>query len=54
MSSIKGGASLDEITNVWQKQLITDDQYKNLLNEIATGALNPDTLTGEWWGAGSL
>jgi hypothetical protein len=54
MSSIKGGATMDEINSVYQHGFISSDQYKNILDQIQNGQLDLNTLTGEWWGGGVL
>ncbi len=54
MASVKGGATIQEINDAFQKGYITEDQRSAIFNDITMGTLDPRSLTGEWWGAGSL
>ena len=54
ISAVKGGATMDEINAIYKDGLLKDDQYATLMKDIETGIIDPKSLTGEWWGAGSL
>ena len=54
MSLLKGGASMEEINSVFQKGLISKEQFNDLVDGILSNKIDPNSLVGEWWGAGSL